>query len=42
MSSLRQEMIELMVLKGFAVNTQKTYLHRPQILALYFKKIGEL
>jgi hypothetical protein len=27
MSSLRQQMIELIVLNGLAVNTQKAYLH---------------
>lgn len=36
MSSLRQQMIELMVLKGFAVNTQKSYLHHITQLANYF------
>ena len=36
MSSLRQQMIELMVLNGFAVNTQKTYLHHITQLANYF------
>jgi len=36
MSSLRQQMIELMVLKGFAINTQKTYLHHMTQLAKHF------
>ena len=36
MSILRQRMIELMVLKGFAPNTQKTYLHHVTQLAKYF------
>jgi hypothetical protein len=36
MSSLRQQMIELMVLNGLAVNTQKAYLHHITQLANYF------
>ena len=36
MSILRQQMIELMVLKGFAPNTQKSYLHHINQLAKYF------
>jgi len=38
MSSLRQQMIELMVLKGFALNTQKSYLHHITQLAKYFHR----
>lgn len=36
MSSLRQQMIELMVLNGFAINTQKIYLHHITQLANHF------
>ena len=36
MSSLRQQMTELMVLKGFALNTQKSYLHHITQLARHF------
>jgi len=38
MSSLRQQMIELMVLKGFALNTQKSYLHHITQLAKHFHR----
>ena len=41
MSILRQQMIELMVLKGFAPNTQKTYLHHITQLAKYFHQSPE-
>lgn len=36
MTQLRQQMIELMVLKGFAPNTQKCYLHHITQLANFF------
>ncbi len=36
MSSLRQQMIELMVLNGFALNTQKCYLHHITQLSNHF------
>jgi site-specific recombinase XerD len=38
MSSLRQQMTELMVLNGFAVNTQKSYLYHITQLANYFHR----
>jgi len=38
MSNLRQQMIELMVLNGFAVNTQKSYLHHITQLSNYFHR----
>ena len=38
MNPLRQQMLELMVLKGFAVNTQKTYLYHITRLTKYFNR----
>ena len=38
MASLRQQMTELMVLKGFAPNTQKTYLYHITQLAKFFNR----
>ena len=37
MTPLRQKMIEAMILKGFAENTQKNYLEHIKKLAQYFK-----